>query len=817
MGKISQTKVAELKSTYKQLHNTLKRSQDSEIRLLEEAKSCRAELERLRAVVERAEEQSTSEETESEVNELRQQLLQAYNQLHAAEDREYRTQHKLKRLWEEKLYLEKENELQLKPAELENRTQALQDQYEDLRKEVAQRQLEVRCLMEDLETHDTHIVERQKELEDKEAMVELKEAEKVRLISVPEQILKEIERKRSKKEAAETKVQALNTEVSDMEQQMREVERWNQSLRVKKKELSEELERLREHVESSQREWRRLLREQEVRKEEETELTGIRGITEMKLQNVMCERKHLYESLSTQLKEKTRQMQTVKRMEHSLTKATDQLEQTRALYNELQTQLDAVPCREASSQQRMELQREVDALKVSFEKQQLVAEGESPKKQQYGLIQDLLKESNRLREELYNLRCLAKIKAEERGQKHRELLRAQHLNKHIQQELLQKDLILTDHNKLSATLQHRLAQYSKLCSVIMEEKNKYIKLKEVASQTIAELMEQVKLQENELEIQRTIVVNKDRSLTKGRMKISSSSKIRDKLRNDVSKAAWKHRQITEEFEDNKLELMKLTQMIKQQEEALLEVNKNQETAVQRRNFLGIQLLEQDEVLLNYHKKKSIQEAAISKGNMALDALETEMRDVQLAINEEKRRIGLKKKEASAGKRLEEQITTLQIELNELRGHIIDTNRRMMAASAELSMKQAAALSLQQEIREKERQMDRCQQQLEQGLPPCPEIEEEWRRMLRDKKRRQRDKEERERLAGEEEWFQLPNGEYTTAEPRPSAYIPSGGLLPLPRPYGALAPFKPSKTGANMRHFRKPALKPIERQDTAHMF
>lgn len=43
------------------------------------------------------------------------------------------------------------------------------------------------------------------------------------------------------------------------------------------------------------------------------------------------------------------------------------------------------------------------------------------------------------------------------------------------------------------------------------------------------------------------------------------------------------------------------------------------------------------------------------------------------------------------------------------------------------------------------QMDRCQQQLEQGLPPCPEIEEEWRRMLRDKKRRQRAKEERERV------------------------------------------------------------------------
>lgn len=57
--------------------------------------------------------------------------------------------------------------------------------------------------------------------------------------------------------------------------------------------------------------------------------------------------------------------------------------------------------------------------------QLLAAEEETQKKQQYGMVQGLLRESNSLREELHNLRCLTQIKAEERGQKHRELLRAQ--------------------------------------------------------------------------------------------------------------------------------------------------------------------------------------------------------------------------------------------------------------------------------------------------------------------------------------------------------------------------------------------------------
>lgn len=79
-------------------------------------------------------------------------------------------------------------------------------------------------------------------------------------------------------------------------------------------------------------------------------------------------------------------------------------------------------------------------------------------------------------------------------------------------------------------------------------------------------------------------------------------------------------------------------------------------------FSGIQLLEHDEVLFNYYEKVNIQEAAITKGNMVLETLEKEMKDLQLAINEEKRQIGMKKKEVPLMKRLEGEITMLQIEV-----------------------------------------------------------------------------------------------------------------------------------------------------------
>lgn len=47
------------------------------------------------------------------------------------------------------------------------------------------------------------------------------------------------------------------------------------------------------------------------------------------------------------------------------------------------------------------------------------------------------------------------------------------------------------------------------------------------------------------------------------------------------------RQISQDFENNKLELARLEQMIILQQDSLTDKNKNQEIAIQRRNFLYV--------------------------------------------------------------------------------------------------------------------------------------------------------------------------------------------------------------------------------------
>ncbi|XP_026557553.1 coiled-coil domain-containing protein 146 [Pseudonaja textilis] len=158
----------------------------------------------------------------------------------------------------------------------------------------------------------------------------------------------------------------------------------------------------------------------------------------------------------------------------------------------------------------------------------------------------------------------------------------------------------------------------------------------------------------------------------------------------------------------------------------------------------------------------------------------------------------------------EETLILAKKMNMLQEKIKSTTQKIMALIAELSMQQAFAIKLQQEMRDKEQTILCIVSRLEKGLPPPREIEQDWLRVLRDEKMHAIASEAKAKQALEEEQAALPTAVHTTAEQRPNAYIPDDeNVLPLPRPYGSLVPFKPSEPSANMRHIRKPIVKPIE--------
>ena len=141
-------------------------------------------------------------------------------------------------------------------------------------------------------------------------------------------------------------------------------------------------------------------------------------------------------------------------------------------------------------------------------------------------------------------------------------------------------------------------------------------------------------------------------------------------------------------------------------------------------------------------------------------------------------------------------------VNEFQARIKSVTRKLMACVSELSMYQATAMKLEQEKASREEEVALAQQRLEQGMAPTEDAEREWDRMLRRKEIRA------EMITRRTEELRLVQGDLqTTAVPRPNAYLPED--IALPRPYGAMAPFKPSEPGSSMRHTVKPQPREIE--------
>jgi len=149
-------------------------------------------------------------------------------------------------------------------------------------------------------------------------------------------------------------------------------------------------------------------------------------------------------------------------------------------------------------------------------------------------------------------------------------------------------------------------------------------------------------------------------------------------------------------------------------------------------------------------------------------------------------------------------------VNDIQSKIKDVTRKMMATVSELSMAQAQALALQEDAKTKELELEQSYIRMEKGEAPSEEIEREWFRLVQTDERMRQEKLNRQSREEENKQYTLPGGMVTTAEPRPNAYIPQEEYeLPIPRPYGKAAPFKPSEQGSTMRHIKKPNPKPIE--------
>ncbi|XP_078495204.1 coiled-coil domain-containing protein 146 [Ciona intestinalis] len=898
-GKVTGTRMAELKSKYTAIHDMLKHTRESETKLLEDAKNFTNELEKQRQELEKAD--HFPENIDSEVGKLRQDLLKRHNDIQQIEEREYELHYKIDSLEEEMRLLKREYERIPKQDEVEAKKREIENQTEQLRKENAQRILELKNLREDLEAKD-----RQNGLDAKELEAKIEEREGlknnlVQIHGVPTQLSKEIDKINKQKIDVTKRQSELSVQFGHLESEMKMIEGKRVRIEEEKREVEDELDFQRSILEGKEREYDKLMKDFDFEKEREAVLLGDRASLDLSLRHTQLEKKTGHDTLTRKQREKDRDLRQLKKLEQQLKVTSDALSHQQTIYDKVKDQAMLFPKDDGSLyEKRKQLQAEVDEAKRKHGQQNSLTSVEQGKVEDCILEEErLIKQQEELRGVVVDLTRLAQIKADEREQKARDFMRADQRYHRAEQELKSKQLVINDHKKKNIEVQIRLQEFAKLYDVIKNERNKCVNQIQACTQKSAEMREKIKILANEIEILRTTVTNIERNLQKARLKKMNSLVLRDSLRNERSKALSLEAELIEKREQLKMQIGKLNTLNNQAEEGMVQLRKKYETAVQHRNDRGVQLVEREEEVCIFYEKFNIQETMIRNGDVAVQTMEEEIRFLRMQNAEEQRQINLGRKNRPNLKHLNDELVTLQIQLsqcqdrmkelekeledpdrpgrvrllqgkdpsptelrsmvenleirlaekeeqllerdlifeqdsrladrvqnkvevgkndslslakkvNGFQSRIKDVTRKMMSLVSELAMKQAEAMQLQQKCKTMHVDLQQGYTRMEQGEPPSDEIYLEWEKLVSMDMRKRNEDAEKAMVDQEEQQYQLVGGTATTAEPRPNAYIPEDETeLPIPRPYGSLAPFKPTEPGSSMRHIRKPVLRPIE--------
>lgn len=162
-GKIAGAQIGYMKSKYMSLHETLKRTQESEIKLMKDIKFFTADLEYQRQELEKGEQFPECYDTE--VNKLRQQLLHFQNDLNQIEERIAQQKNRAIYLEEELVMFKKDFERLPKAADFERKSKALKESCIELKRDIKQRKRDIKTTKEDLEKKIVDVKISQKELE----------------------------------------------------------------------------------------------------------------------------------------------------------------------------------------------------------------------------------------------------------------------------------------------------------------------------------------------------------------------------------------------------------------------------------------------------------------------------------------------------------------------------------------------------------------------------------------------------------------------------------------------------------------------------
>ncbi|KAM4902084.1 coiled-coil domain-containing protein 146 [Sylvia borin] len=788
-GKITDTRVAELKEQYTLLHEAVISLQESETQLVQEAERLSAELEQ-QSELEKAEQ--LPEEASSEASQIRQQLLSSRSEYNAVKGRVYENRLKIECLREEKKLLENEYERILKEKK-DNKIIQLKENCDELSKEVIQRKAEIDSIKEAVSSKEKLILADEEEMEKLQDTQTNLKAELVRILGAPKQLAKETEKLNQKKIDAKKKNEALNDQIEELNRTLKATEKRTEEILHEKEDVVKELDERQTLIQKNERECIALTKILEINAEKELAVLSDRQILENNLNKCLLEKKKQHDILSHHQTQKEKELKSLKRIELQLKEIWDSLEGDKAKHKRLKSEAEINSKNNAVLlQRRHELQEEIETIKRGLAEQEVISDMDARMLEECIAAEQLLfKEQEKCRNELSTLTHLTWLRADERQLKCRNVQKAKIQLQSIVKELKRKDREIITFKKMKKENQKELQEFTSMYDLMQTEKEKCIQLMRTAQWKAKEAEHRVKLLENNIENLRNALMTKESALLL-REREEELGFLYEKI--NRQEALCKNGDIRMQVMDEKISLLKLKVAEKKREVKLcfkqLTVKNALDANLVRLRTEYSQCRDKIKKLednhgdaTNEHRKQEIGRKDPSPPELLkrIEQLEAELVQKEqrlLKIDFLSENISdLTDRIRAVVENGKQDVLLFARRTNDLQKKINDKTQEIRALFAELSMKQALAIKLQQEIRDKEQFVMTASLMMSQGLPPPKEAEKERWKTLRNKKMQKAAAEARAKHPAEEEQGAVPGHALTT--PREQE------RLPMAAPHGSL--------------------------------
>eukprot|EP00921_Rhytidocystis_pertsovi_P015388 GHVQ01024470.1.p1 GENE.GHVQ01024470.1~~GHVQ01024470.1.p1 ORF type:complete len:890 (-),score=136.23 GHVQ01024470.1:368-3037(-) len=244
------------------------------------------------------------------------------------------------------------------------------------------------------------------------------------------------------------------------------------------------------------------------------------------------------------------------------------------------------------------------------------------------------------------------------------------------EELKNRDNKLSEMTKSIGDLKSRLSQQKTLYEAVRTDRNLYSKNLIESQDEISEMKRKFKIMYHQIEQLKEEMKDKDSGLVKEHSERQKLAKDNDKIKEDVQKSKKRVVSLNQIVENQMQEIKKLESTIQEAEQEKQNQKKEYDGVISERDILGTQLIRRNDELSLLYEKIKIQQSTLQKGELQYKERLEDIRALR-------RKIGTLKAELRNAKLQVANIEELKREVYHLQKDLLQERTKVTALSEEL--------------------------------------------------------------------------------------------------------------------------------------